>query len=119
MPIINIELTFNSINASVQVGDNVYYTTGGGPNGGFNEADLLNTILLGEIIVVTDTTIIVAYDNTIVNPPPQGSYISFAKNKKINTSSLLGYYALVNLHNNAKGKVELFSIGSEITESSK
>ena len=43
----------------------------------------------------------------------------FVKNQVINTSSLLGYYADVKLENNSKRKVEIFSLGSEVTESSK
>ena len=38
---------------------------------------------------------------------------------KGSNSSLLGYYADVKLENNSKRKVEIFSLGSEITESSK
>ena len=45
--------------------------------------------------------------------------ISFAKDKTVNTSSLLGYYASVKFVNNSQEKIELFSIGSEIQESSK
>jgi len=43
----------------------------------------------------------------------------FAKNQAINTSSLLGYYADVKFENNSRTKAELFSVGSEISESSK
>jgi hypothetical protein len=43
----------------------------------------------------------------------------FAKNHVVNTSSLLGYYADVKFENNSKEKAELFSVNSEITESSK
>ena len=43
----------------------------------------------------------------------------FAKDKKVNTSSLLGYYADVKFVNNSTTKAELFSVGSEIAESSK
>ena len=41
------------------------------------------------------------------------------QDKKANTSSMLGYYASVNFVNNSTEKAELFSVGSEITESSK
>ena len=46
-------------------------------------------------------------------------FISFAKNKKINTTSLLGYYADVKFVNNSTEKVEMFSVGAEVQESSK
>ena len=59
------------------------------------------------------------YDDDVVSPPSDGDYISFAKDKRVNTSSLLGYYASVKFVNDSRDKVELFSIGSEIQESSK
>ena len=43
----------------------------------------------------------------------------FAKNHVVNTSSLLGYYANVKFKNNSISKAEIFSINSEITESSR
>ena len=43
----------------------------------------------------------------------------FAKNHVANTSSLLGYFADVKFENNSIDKIELFSVGSEVTESSK
>ena len=46
-------------------------------------------------------------------------FIMFSKNKAVNNSSLLGYYAEVKLSNDSTDKVELFSIGSEVTQSSK
>mgnify|MGYP003677008840 FL=1 len=46
-------------------------------------------------------------------------FIMFAKNHAVNTSSLLGYFADVKFENNSTDKIELFSVGSEITESSK
>ena len=47
------------------------------------------------------------------------AFISFAKEKKVNTSSLLGYYADVKFINDSTKKAELFSVGSEVAESSK
>ena len=43
----------------------------------------------------------------------------FAKDKKVNSSSLVGYYADVEFKNYSSEKIELFSIGSEISENSK
>ena len=119
MPLANVNLTFNSINVSVQVGDVVFYTTGGGQLGGFNNADLQNTVLLGTIIAINNNIITVLYNDSFVSAPPIGSYISFAKDKIVNTSSLLGYYALARFVNWSEGDIELFSVSSEITESSK
>lgn len=125
MAITNVQLAFDNVNVSAQVGDIVYYTHGGNPAGGFNQASLANTIRLGPIIAMNGNTITVQYDDLDVGSgpvllsPSVGSFISFAKDKKANTSSLLGYYMSVNFVNDSKEKAELFAVGSEIVESSK
>ena len=111
---------FNDVNTSAQVGDTVYFTTGGGPLGGFDQADLVSTSVLGPITAINGTQITVQYDDAIVIVTPvAGDFFTFVKDKRVNTSSLLGYYASVNFVNDSRGKVELFSVGSDITESSK
>ena len=55
----------------------------------------------------------------MIQLPNPGDFLLFSKKKKINSSSLTGYYAKARLANNSHGKVELFSLGSEIHESSK
>jgi len=121
----NTTLNFPNINISTQVGDIIYYTPyDGNPQGGFNQAGLANTIMLGSIISITtlgDGTVdvTVEYDNVTSSPPSQGDFISFVKDKRVNTSSLLGYYASVNFVNDSTDKIELFSVGSDVTESSK
>ena len=125
MAIVNITLNFPNINISVQVGDIIYYTPfNGNPQGGFNQAGLANTVMLGPIINITTladgtTDVLVKYDDTTTSPPSLGDFISFVKDKKVNTSSLLGYYASINFVNNSTDKIELFSVGSEVVESSK
>ena len=122
MALVQTQLTFNSLNISTQIGDLVYFTTGGGPLGGFNQADTVNTVLLGQIVFITGNSITVEYDDIIIPDTSIliGSYISFAKNKIVNTSSLLGYYAeMIFINEDNEKKVELFSVGSEIEESSK
>ena len=51
--------------------------------------------------------------------PSQSDYCMFIKNQIINMNSLSGYYADVMFENDSKLKAELFSVSSEITESSK
>ena len=48
-----------------------------------------------------------------------GDYVFFAKNNIANVSSLLGHYASAIFENNSTDKTEIFSVGSEITQSSK
>tara|TARA_R100001460_G_scaffold74964_1_gene116067 strand:+ start:425 stop:790 length:366 start_codon:yes stop_codon:yes gene_type:complete len=118
---INLEITFDSVNVSAQPGDIVYYTIPpvGGQVGGFDSAQLSSTRFLGIIYSIDDLKVTVQYNPQVSSPPPAGSFMSFAKDKKINTSSLLGYYASVKFVNDSTDKIELFSIGSEISESSK
>ena len=102
MAIQNTILNFPNINISAQVRDIIYYTPfNGGSQGGFNQAGLANTIMLGPIVNITklgDETIdiTVEYDDALTSAPAQGDFISFAKDK-----------------------IELFSVGSDIKESSK
>ena len=121
-----ITLSFDNMNTSVQVGDIVYYSDNSAPIGSFDRSTLLNTKKLGMIVggnsigvPVTKNSITVEYDENVITPPFTNTFISFAKDKKVNTSSLLGYYADVKFINNSTEKAELFSVGSEIAESSK
>jgi len=144
MPLQEIKLNFDSMNVSVQVGDIAYYSYNTNNIAGFDHSTLETTKKLGEIIGVNqidvsvgldpgattvspyNTNIIVEYDPTLMPAGWGGpifvlsnSFISFAKEKKINTSSLLGYYADVRFVNDSPKKAELFSISSIIEESSK
>ena len=119
MAIVQITLNFDGMNVSAQVGDTAYYSFNPNTVGGFDTVILPNTVQLGEIIAVNATSITVEFDDAIVSAPPTNAFISFVKDKKVNTSTLLGYYADIKFVNDSKGKVELFSVGSEIAESSK
>ena len=52
-------------------------------------------------------------------PTSTTDFLMFAKDKRANTTSLVGYYAEVKLVNDSHEKIELFSVNSEIHESSK
>ena len=121
------QLTFNfsieSLNTSLQVGDMIYYvpttsppaiiqTYDVGDLSNVQEYGILTDIIeiLGGFILEVDSNLMSVIDN---------QYIMFAKEKKANTTSLSGYYADIQFVNNSKDKAELFSVGSEVTESSK
>lgn len=124
-------LTFSSdLNVSLQVGDTVYYsptsTVGGS---GFNTINSANSIVAFGIVSeiynegsfsqsIPPYSVKVLADGTLPVPLPT-DYIMFNKNKQVNSSSITGYYADVNFVNNSKEKIELFAIGSEVSESSK
>lgn len=118
MAIQTLTLNFSNVNTSAQLGDLVYYSTPS-TSGGFNTSSIPATFVFGFIIAITTTSITVEYDDTIVVPPKMGSFIFFQKDKKANMSSILGYYMQVDFVNDSKEKAELFSVGSEVSESSK
>ena len=57
--------------------------------------------------------------DSVASAPGSDDFIMFSKNKSVNNSSLLGYYAEVKLTNDSDKKAELFALGSEVSESSK
>jgi hypothetical protein len=130
MPSTNAALNFKSVNVSAQVGDIIYYTSIPAPTGSFNQGVLSGTSMLGPILGIAlqgdgTTNITVEYDSDLHPSRENGNldlsdeFFSFAKDKRVNTTSLLGYYASVNFVNDSTGKIELFSVGSEVSESSK
>ena len=112
-----LQITFKDKpdNASLQIGDVAYYV---------KEEDTSTSITsftdsityIGEITDVKNNYIII--DSPSVTPPDD-AFVMFSKNKIVNNTSLLGYFAEVTLSNDSTEKAELFSLGSEITLSSK
>jgi hypothetical protein len=121
------QLTFNfsieSLNTSLQVGDIIYYvptTSPGATIQTYDVGDLDNVREYGVLTVITETaTGFTLTVDSVLSIVVDTEYIMFAKEKKANTTSLLGYYADIQFVNNSKEKAELFSVGSEVTESSK
>ena len=118
-----LSLPLSSISSSLEIGDIVYFTNLSSVAGtNFQTSGSSNIIKFGVIVDIDyDTSTIQAmYDEQIISTVPStGDYLMFEKNSQVNSSSLLGYYADVKLINNSEEKVELFSIGSEVSESSK
>jgi len=121
-------LTFaNELNTSIQVGDTAYYTPtvavagGASFNGGdFDTASSASIVEIGIVTVVHDTNKAITCDIVASTPTPGvGDFIFFSKDNRANTSGLLGYYGEFELRNNSTSKAELFSVASEIFESSK
>ena len=107
-----ITLQFNNpIQVSVQTGDIVYYTN-----------DIMGTevVKIGPVTAIdrSNNTITATIQNSTVRPV-NTSFILFTKDNKANTSGILGYFAEVELRNNSNNFAVLFSVGSEIFESSK
>lgn len=133
MPIIGIQLplgTFTqTLNHSLQVGDTIYYTPLS-ELGGFdvgNNVNMLGTYL-GQGSITYDGVnypaegsfqgIWVLVENGI--PLPEfGDFLLFSKDNIVNENGLLGYYMSVKVENDSDEYAELFSVGTEVFESSK
>jgi|8_EtaG_2_1085327.scaffolds.fasta_scaffold131671_2 hypothetical protein len=110
---ININISNGINNDSLQVGDVAYYVSVDSSL----PIDIGGTVYkIGEIDIVTNTSITV---NSPINTPSNGDFIMFSKDNVVNNTSLVGYYAEVTIENNSDEKAEIFTIGSEVTSSSK
>ena len=109
-------------NTSLQVGDTIYFIPGSsilqtGDVSYSNDISFSSiTYRVGILSSFTNTAITI--DN-VEYSPGVNDFIVFSKNKSANNTSLIGYYAEVKLKNNSTDDAELFSLSSEITESSK
>lgn len=117
-----ITIPLDSVNDSLQVEDKLFVI--------FNDdATSTNNVnlsyspptFIGKVIDIDLSSITFEFNNSESGPcaPEVGDYLMFAKNKKINTSGLKGYYLQALLENNSKNYAELYSVGTEVTESSK
>ena len=63
----------------------------------------------------------IALENPALLPtlPTVGDFLTYSKNKSIDTSSLVGYFADVKFNNNSKEKAELFTVTSDFSVSSR
>jgi len=118
-----ITLTFTEqLNNSLQVGDTVWYLNTGHA-GGYDTAksSLAKKLGIVEEIINQNQNNQVIISNNFSNQPPNldNIFVMFSKDNRANTSSLVGYYAEVSLENDSKEKIELFSVNSEIAQSSK
>ena len=106
----SITLTFpNLLNVSVQIGDTAYYT---------NDVNGKLITLIGIVTAITAYSITCNIASDAIRPDIN-SFIMFSKTANVNTSGIKGYYAEMQFKNNSETEVELFSVGSEIFESSK
>ncbi len=119
-----ITLTFTEqLNSSLQIGDTAWYVNTG-QAGGYDTAKSSFARKLGvvkDIINQNENNKIIVSNNFSNESLTLNSdvFIMFSKDNRANTSSLVGYYAEVSLENNSKNKVELFAVGSEVSQSSK
>ena len=115
---------------SLQVGDVAYYAViNADESGGFQiNTSTEELVEIGSIKTIDNTTSL--SDGTLTttitcniddgtDTPTSSNFILFAKDNTVNMTSLLGYYGSAKFKNNSSDKAELFSVGCEISESSK
>tara|TARA_R100000541_G_scaffold59368_1_gene73098 strand:- start:496 stop:1059 length:564 start_codon:yes stop_codon:yes gene_type:complete len=126
---IKVRLTFDyDLNKSLQIGDLIWHahTT---KSGSYEVASTNNNdfLLLGTVVDISNqyrkSTIDVSY-NGFDLPEDLGlelkeAFMMFSKDKAVNSAGLKGYYAELEFVNNSNKKIELFSVGSEVVQSSK
>ena len=126
MPFI-IALNFDyNINVSLQVGDQVYYTTTS-QLGSFDQNPNIAQQHVGEVQEIISPGSESLFQINVYSPytsvppyvPPPDVYISFSKNRIVNNNDLLGYYASVKFINNSPDEAELWAVGVGIAENSK
>jgi hypothetical protein len=137
MPIINLIFP-HRLNVSVQVKDIAYFAetnpnplepyktwaAGTTPHYQANQDDIIIIGIIETIQQWDGTQSVISCDMSvdILNTygiPPNGAFIMFSKDNKVNLSSILGYYASIKLVNDSKEKAELFSVGADMFISSK
>jgi hypothetical protein len=108
----SITLTFpEPIQVSVQIGDTAYFT---------NDVNGVIMNVIGVITAINYTLNSITCDIDPTAPRPSNtSFILFSKTNEANMSALTGYYLYSQLRNNSTEYAELFSIGTEVFESSK
>jgi len=119
----------SSLNKSLSVNDIAYYAHLNAAAGGFqsNSADQNETGFkrLGVVSVINNSTNTITINPLEINVtenellPTNKTMLLFSKDNKVNTSGLSGYFASVKMSNNSTTSSELFSLGSEIAQSSK
>ena len=136
MPIITAytQLFFNEpLNVSIQKGDMVYYvptTLSQGLQSGNTVQFRINSSNIqeiGEAFEIYDQSIVCVFECNHPLPssscdahiPDDGDFIMFSKDNAANMSSVLGYYAEVEMVNNSNEKAKLFAVSTNVSESSK
>ena len=118
-------LTFTEpLNVSCQVGDTAYFVPTSSL-GGYN-INSAGIVEIGIISAINQSAMTITVGNNLVASVPNGSFILFSKDNKANQNNALGYFAEMKLRNSSTGiengiheKIELFSVGVDIFESSK
>tara|TARA_R110002126_G_scaffold271669_1_gene415555 strand:- start:374 stop:727 length:354 start_codon:yes stop_codon:yes gene_type:complete len=107
-------------NTSLQIGDFAYFSNGYTTASGSPVTHASSPVFVGKITEIGNNYIKIDSPAVSLNTGNNaGHFLMFSKDTKVNKNSLLGYYAEVELENNSTDKIEMFSLSSEVTQSSK
>ena len=110
----NITLTFsNPLPETIQAGDIAWYV----------DVDAVPApieVQMGPILSIGNNTVSIVVNAAVgVAPPSLADFIFYVKDPRAKVGQLKGYFAEVQFTNNSTAFAELFSVGSEVFESSK
>ena len=113
----NLTLKLNSINASMQVGDILYYIK----SANLNLSSASDVVMYGPILSILNDEVEVLQQNYVVGSPELelGDFIMFTKNAIVSKTNVNSHYVKARFKNNSTEHAELFAVSSEITISSK
>ena len=130
MPIQTFVFSF-PLNESIQIGDVAYYTNttqvgsytqvgGGNRSHTHSNAGITELGPITQIDIWNGNTSAIHVDVPgSVLLPTVSNFIMFGKDNRVNLSSMLGYFAEIELMSNSRDEGEIFSVGCEVFESSK
>ena len=96
--------------------------------GGYNTAAKESVVKLGRVEEISNELLqrivkVSNYDPQALTSGPNildtNSFLMFSKDNKANLGGLNGYYAEANFRNDSSKKVELYTVSSEVVQSSK
>jgi hypothetical protein len=112
----SITISFNNaIQDSVQIGDIAYYSSTSSV-GGFTTGGAI--VEMGSITALSEFTLTCNIPDSETRPSGT-DFILFSKDNRVNMASISGYFAEIELTNNATIPCELFQVSSEVVISSK
>jgi len=118
MALKSITLSDPISNISLQVGDTVYSApapTQVGSTGIWESSG--DPVKAGTVKSISGNSVTI--EEAVGFNANVGDFLMFSKNKSVNNTSLVGYFAEVKLKNNSTERAELFALSSEVIPSSK
>ena len=111
------------LNISIQPGDVLYSSRlvsgQGGSNNSLASGTNTKPVIMGVITSVDHGANSFEYTPEATAPSPNGRYLFFAKDKRVNYSGIKGYYAETEYRNHTTLPAEIFATAVDYTTSSK